>query len=200
MQMGHCAPTGRELKVNKVKKSKTNKMIKTINNFNKLLNDISLLPYNISKLHFRYLYNNTKSKQIYSTNYYKPKNNFQKINNAVFKVTPDIQNDIYYLHGYNEKKNSYEYYDIAYIPDYKTSVFMNKLFRNIKENINLDTLEESDDEEEFENNKIDKYVYLDKTFKMKCIYNHKFKKWIPISIADANTKVMDTSLSLMLQD
>ena len=36
MQMGHCAPTGRELKVNKVKKSKTNKMIKTINNFNKL--------------------------------------------------------------------------------------------------------------------------------------------------------------------
>jgi superfamily II DNA/RNA helicase len=41
------------------------------------------------------------------------------------------------------------YYDVAFIPDYSTSVMMNKLFRNIKENQNLDALEESDDEEEF---------------------------------------------------
>ena len=34
------------------------------------------------------------------------------------------------------------------IPDYKTSVFMNDLFRTIKENKNLDLLEESDDEED----------------------------------------------------
>ena len=37
---------------------------------------------------------------------------------------------------------------------------MNSLFRNIKENGNLDLLEESDDEEEFENIALDKFVYL----------------------------------------
>ena len=59
---------------------------------------------------------------------------------------------------------------------------MNKLFRNIKENINLDALEESDDEEEFQNEKLDRFVYLDKSYKMICGYNYKFKKWFPISV------------------
>ena len=77
-------------------------------------------------------------------------------------------------------------HDVAFIPDYKTSVLMNKLFRNIKENDNLDALEESDDEDEFEDSRVDKYVYLDRSFKMNCEYNHKFKKWVPISLADQN--------------
>ena len=42
-----------------------------------------------------------------------------------------------------------EKYKVACIPNYKTSMMMNALFRNIKENRNLDLLEESDDEEEF---------------------------------------------------
>lgn len=54
---------------------------------------------------------------------------------------------------------------IAAIPDYKTSVFMNALFRNIKENRSLDALEESDDEDEFENTNIDKFVDLTKKLK-----------------------------------
>ena len=44
------------------------------------------------------------------------------------------------------------YQGIAAIPDYKTSVLLNKVFRNIKENDNLDALEESDNEDEFEKN------------------------------------------------
>ena len=36
---------------------------------------------------------------------------------------------------------------------------MNSLFRTIKENENLDSLEESDDEEEFENSNVDKFVF-----------------------------------------
>jgi hypothetical protein len=60
---------------------------------------------------------------------------------------------------------------------------MNKLFRNIKENDNLDALEESDDEEEFENELTNKFVYLDKSYKMICQYNNKFKKWLPIKIS-----------------
>ena len=61
---------------------------------------------------------------------------------------------------------------------------MNKLFRKIKENDDLDKLEESDDEEEFENSNLDKFVYLDNSFKMLCNYNNKFKKWTPIKLAD----------------
>ena len=93
----------------------------------------------------------------------------------VFTIKADIQNDIYNL--YDVVSN--ELLDIAYIPDYKTSVMMNKLFRNIKENQNLDALEESDDEEEFENDKIDKFVYLDRSFDMICEYNMKYKRWQP---------------------
>jgi hypothetical protein len=74
--------------------------------------------------------------------------------------------------------------DIAHIPDYKTSVFMNKLFRNIKENHNLDSLEESDEEEEFENIQIDKFVDLSKILKMRCSFNYKFKKWVPMQVVN----------------
>jgi hypothetical protein len=100
-------------------------------------------------------------------------NNFTKL----FVVKPDIQNDVYHLYTTNN-----EYDSIACIPDYKTSVMMNKLFRNIKENNDLDALEESDDEEEFENPNIDKFVNLEKSYKMICNLNKKFKKWVPIKI------------------
>ena len=85
------------------------------------------------------------------------------------------------------------YYDTAFIPDFNTSVMMNKLFRKIKENDRLDALEESDDEEEFENENEDRFVYLDKTFNMVCLYNHKFKKWYPIKIADTNMVITNIS-------
>jgi len=100
----------------------------------------------------------------------------------IFYIKPDIQNDIYYLYKINTVNFSLISNEIAHIPDYKTSVLMNKLFRNIKENINLDSLEESDDEEEFENIQIDKFVDLNKTFKMRCIFNHKFRKWVPVNV------------------
>jgi hypothetical protein len=174
--------------------------------FNKLLDNIQKLPYKISKIHFRYLYK--KQQTIFSIHYFKPGLKYQNTNirpnhkniknNAIFKITPDIQNDIYYLHTYNYKTNKNESYDIAYIPDYTTSVLMNSLFRNIKENNNLDALEESDDEEEFENNKLDKFVYLDKSFNMNCVYNSKFKKWVPVSIALNNANIISSESLEML--
>jgi len=97
----------------------------------------------------------------------------------IFTCKPDIQNDIYHLYTLNN-----EYVGLAAIPDYKTSVMMNNLFRIIKENNDLDALEESDDEEEFENADIDKFVYLDKSYKMVCNFNNKFKKWVPIKITE----------------
>jgi hypothetical protein len=97
----------------------------------------------------------------------------------VLEVRPDIQNDIYNLYCSDNI-----FCGIASIPDYKTSVMMNQLFRNIKENQDLDKLEESDDEDEFENPNIDKFVYLDKAFKMKCHYNKRFKRWVPIEVIE----------------
>jgi hypothetical protein len=111
-------------------------------------------------------------------------NNWKK--EIIFKIRPDIQNDIYHLFCLDNLENEY-YIDVAYIPDYKTSVFMNSLFRNIKENNNLDYLEESDDEDEFENGKEDRFVYLDRELLMYCKYHFKFKKWVP------QKKVMSTS-------
>ena len=99
----------------------------------------------------------------------------------VFYAQADIQNDIYHLYDTRNK-----YTGVAYIPDYKTSVMMNKLFRNIKENDNLDALEESDDEEEFEDERIDKHVNLDLKIQMVCAFHNKFKKWVPIRCQDRN--------------
>ena len=73
---------------------------------------------------------------------------------------------------------------------------MNKLFRNIKENYNLDALEESDDEDEFENVREDKYVYLDRSFKMNCEYNAKFKKWYPIGLASKSDNIVISNILL----
>jgi hypothetical protein len=92
------------------------------------------------------------------------------------------------------KDGKEEFYDIAFIPDYKTSVMMNRLFRNIKENENLDALEESDDDDEFENEKGDKFVYLDRSYKMNCKLNYKFKKWYPISLANKQDKIISYSV------
>lgn len=115
--------------------------------------------------------------------------------NVVFLVKPDIQNDIYHLYHEGEGE-----WDVAYIPDYKTSVMMNTHFRNIKENANLDALEESDDEDEFENNNIDKFVYLDRQMKMLCTYNPRFKKWAPIRMAASSEKIVTKNELIRLEN
>jgi predicted DNA-binding protein (MmcQ/YjbR family) len=108
----------------------------------------------------------------------------------VFVVRPDIQDDIYYLFCLNNQLKE-EQYGFAHIPDYNTSVMMNKLFRVIKENQNLDALEESDDEEEFENEDIHKFVHLNKSYNMVCVFNYKFKKWVPIKLANKEASIVN---------
>lgn len=108
---------------------------------------------------------------------------------TVFQVTADIQFDIYHLFVYG-KDNKSVYFNVAYIPNCKTSVFMNSLFRNIRENKNIDYIEESDDEDDFQNLNEDKYVDLNKVLLVECIFNHKFKKWTPIRLVDKHSKVV----------
>ena len=67
---------------------------------------------------------------------------------------------------------------------------MNNLFRIIKENKNLDLLEESDEEEEFENIDEDRFVNLKKIVYMKCLYNKKFRKWSPIEVVKFGEKLL----------
>lgn len=98
---------------------------------------------------------------------------------AYFNVKAQVRCDIYSLFSCDDKKP----HGVAAITDYKTSVMMNSLFRNIKENRNLDLLEESDDEDEFENISDDKYVDLKKSFVMKCVFVPRFRKWKPIEVA-----------------
>lgn len=99
----------------------------------------------------------------------------------IFSIKADVQNDIYFLY-YKNDHHELEKYQIAAIPDFKTSTLMNNIFRNIKENKNLDALEESDDEEEFENINEDKFVDLEKSVCMECVYNKHLKKYVPIKI------------------
>ena len=150
-----------------------------------LMNDIHNLPYKIYCIQFR-----TKNVKL---NYlYKNENN----KNAVFMIKPDVQNDIYNLY-IDVDKIGLQFYDIACIPDFKTSVKMNKLFRNIKENRNLDALEESDDEEEFQNVELSKFVDLDKRYNMSCVFNGKFKKWVPLEIVKNNKIINDRELKFL---
>ena len=111
---------------------------------------------------------------------------------TIFQVTADIQFDIYHLFCYG-LNNAPVYYGLAGIPNYKTSVFMNGLFRKIKENANLDAIEESDDEEEFEDTTEDKFVDIQKTLLIECVFNNKFKKWIPMRVVDNSFKVTHVS-------
>jgi hypothetical protein len=108
---------------------------------------------------------------------------------TIFRVMADLQFDIYHLFAYG-KDNQSVYYNIAYIPNYETSVMMNGLFRNIRENKNLDYIEESDDEEDFQNMNIDKYVHMEKVLLMECIFNNKFKKWTPLQVVNPKEKIV----------
>lgn len=135
----------------------------------------NLVPYSIYSIQYKKY--NLKNKKIF----FEFANNINKIereNYISFEIQADNQNDIY--HAYYGKNKSY--YCLLMIPDYKTSKFMNSLFRNIKENNNLDTLEESDDEDEFENINDNKYL-LNKKYIIDCKYNKKLKKWVPVKLS-----------------
>ena len=100
---------------------------------------------------------------------------------VIYYVKANIDTDIYMLYNASACDEK-SFVGIPCIPDYKTSVMMNSLFRDIKENANLDLLEESDDEDEFEDHREDKYVDTKKVLRMYCDFHHRFKKWYPVSV------------------
>ena len=108
---------------------------------------------------------------------------------TTFEIKADLQNDIYHLYAFG-KKSERIYCGIAYIPNYTTSKYMNSFFRKIKENKNLDALEESDDEEEFQDLRADKFVNLERKQAFECVYKYKFKRWVPLRKVDGQASIV----------
>lgn len=102
-----------------------------------------------------------------------------KTQEAVFVVEADIQPDVYRL--YCKEMDDLVNIGYAYIGNIKTSQFMNKLFRCIRENDDIDLIEESEDEDCFEDTRLNKFM-LNKTYNMECRFNKKYNKWEPIKL------------------
>lgn len=77
----------------------------------------------------------------------------------------------------------------ASVPSIKTSVMMNRFLRKIKENENLDLLEESDSDEEFEDIAEDRYIHGSRYVAFKCAYNVRHQGWEPIEPMGPGTPV-----------
>lgn len=101
-----------------------------------------------------------------------------RVIDAIFNVMASQESDIYYLYCEDDSEGR-----LASVSSYKTSLLMNSLFRNIRENRNLDYIEESEDEDDFQETNKGKHVNFDLVIKMRCVYNAKFKKWEPVKIA-----------------
>ena len=142
------------------------------NNYNNIVEMMYTLPYKTNHIEF---YKNT-----FIGKYF-----IKDILKANFIIKASLHDDIYDLFCIN-KYGEEEKYDIAFIPSYKKSVQMNAIFRNIRENINLDSLEESDDDEMFENITETKFIHVSIKKTMECIYVSRFKKWLPLTIVNSN--------------
>jgi hypothetical protein len=110
---------------------------------------------------------------------------------ALFMVMAELHHDVYFLY-LRDKEGKWIKFQHALILNYKTSVWMNGLFRNIKENQNLDYMEESEDEDDFEDLREDKYVDLQKQLMIECVFSPKFKLWTPVRVIEStiNTQIL----------
>ena len=159
-------------------------MSNNYNNIKKMLSKVSFPVYCIQ--HRNWNYNRC---------YYNERIKTEIIREAVFRVEASNTTDIYNLFYYN--KGKLEFYGLADVPTYKASVYLNRLFRNIRENEDLDDIEMSDDEEDFQDISCDKYLKKGISYNMKCIYNRRFKKWTPINISD--DKIINKNQILFLE-
>uniref|UniRef100_A0A6C0KG71 mRNA capping enzyme adenylation domain-containing protein n=1 Tax=viral metagenome TaxID=1070528 RepID=A0A6C0KG71_9ZZZZ len=157
--------------------------------YKELIREINELQYTIEYIQHR----SYKRKDYNLVERYNSRVISQEGSRAVFKVRADDINDIYDLYCYDKGE---KLYGKACIPNIKSSMFMNSIFRNIKENKNLDAMEESDDEEEFENISDDKFN-LNKTMYMECVYNKKFKKWQPLKESHQRKMICYSQISFL---
>ena len=106
-----------------------------------------------------------------------PKKSKGHRSNTSFLLRASVFPDVYKIVNVKSKSDARHIGSSVVISNYKTSVKMNKKFRTIRENDNLDNIQESDDEEDFENVSNTKNIIPNKELWIDCSYNTKFKKW-----------------------
>jgi hypothetical protein len=103
-----------------------------------------------------------------------------------FKMTAELQPDVYSLWAYHPRTHRAEKWGCAYVSDIATSHQLNRMFRRIRENECLDYIEESDDETDFEDARPDKYVNLSVEYSVLCQWVPYCNKWKPVRIDEAS--------------
>ena len=111
---------------------------------------------------------------------------------AVLVGTAELAADAYRLSALGDEGTLVDI-GPASVPDIKTSVFMNSMFRSIRENGNLDLLEESEDEEEFELVDADRFVALGRRVLLECTYDSRRGRWLPCNPAPIGSQVSRSS-------
>ena len=103
---------------------------------------------------------------------------------TVFSVQADPADDIYRMFTFGPNRHLL-FYDFCMIPDYETSKKMNTLFRRVRENQNLDWIEESDDEQDEAPATLSEQHRL-----ITCRFHPKFRKWIPVDVSPPKSRVV----------
>jgi hypothetical protein len=67
------------------------------------------------------------------------------------------------------------------VPTFQNSVMLNAIFRTYKENSNLDTMEESDSDDDFEDMSDDKYSRVGEERSISCMYNTDLSGWVGLN-------------------
>ena len=97
----------------------------------------------------------------------------------VFDVLPDERSDVYHLYRIVVRcgdPSSSRYVGAACVPDMKTSVLLNSIFRQQQQS---DEDDEEDDEEE-ERVRPGKVVDLTRNVRMVCRHDPRFGRWVPM--------------------
>lgn len=94
-----------------------------------------------------------------------------KAHECVFAVTPHVSQDVYELRCQDSSALRW-----ACVQSLAESIKLNKSFRKIRENDDVDLGEISPDESEFEDIDPAKYIKR-RTIRMTCRYDYKFRKW-----------------------
>lgn len=152
-----------------------NNSIRCFQKENKKIIEIDLLEYSIT---ISDLLMNTMKTSCYSLIGVKDGMNEEMVmykKYMVYGLMADMNHDIYHL--YKNSNGSMIKVDICCVMDYRMSKELNGIFRNIRENDKIDYIEESEDENDFENNNewisdVGLQYYL-------CVYHEIFKMWLP---------------------
>lgn len=123
------------------------------------------VPYNIHCIQYLFEYS--------SKLYYKLETEKETIKEQQYNIKANLNHDDYDIYTVDKHK----YIGKLHVPDYNTSIHLNSIFRNIRENIDLDFLEESDTEEDFQNISLDKYVNLNKIIRVTCAFDTNMNMW-----------------------